>query len=505
MESVNPYELLGVNSNSTLKELKNNYYSLALYCHPDKGGSEKDMIILKNCYNYIKIQLENHTNKTYEELEKDFEIFCKDQEVIPPKFCKIFSETHEEWSNVFNTNFTENKYSNLFDIGYGDLMDSDKNLNSKYSVEVKGTNDNIFKTEIVVYDKPEPLPINVDHNTRLDLNVINDFTYNNMADYKLAFSDPIKLDQFYKEQNLQDLLKERQGTLPKMLIIYGTNKSSGNYYTAKRLQFYFQNSIIHNVNDSLSEIKFDHILAINAYRTYEFLENSYKPYSIILSGTDTLEDHVKNKKSISKIIKNAQNIITFNSEMMERSKNIYNIDNIEIIPQAVDISFNEETIDIEYDYYLWIGELRDIKNINLFLEIANKYNQYKYLIIGKSNDDPILNNLPSNIKYLGEFERNTVLNYIIKSKALINTSIEEGMSDTILSAMGLGCPVICNNNSGNSNIIDNLKTGYLFNEISDLENIFIKDHSKIILSAKNYIYNNHSISDEHWKYNKLFS
>jgi glycosyltransferase involved in cell wall biosynthesis len=505
MESVNPYELLGVNSNSTLKELKNNYYSLALYCHPDKGGSEKDMITLKNCYNYIKIQLENHTDKTYEELEKDFEIFCKDQESKPPKFCKIFSETHEEWSNTFNTNFTNNKYSNLFDSGYGNLMDSDKNINEDYSVDIKGTNANKFKTEIVVHNQPEPLPINVDHNTRLDLIVIDDYSYNDMADYKLAFSDPINLDQFYKEPDLKEILKERQGFLPKMLIIYGTSKTSGNYFTAKRLQFHFPNSIIHNVNDSLSEIKFDHILAINASRTCEFIENSYKPYSIILSGTDTLDNYVKNKNSISKIIKKAQNVITFNLEMMERGKKLYNIDNIKIIPQAVDISYNEEIIDIKYDYYLWIGELRDIKNINLFLEIANKYNQFKYLIIGKSNENLILDNLPNNVKYLGELKRNTVLNYIIKSKGLINTSIEEGMSDTILSSMALGCPVICKNNSGNSSIINNLKNGYLFNNINELENIFYKDNNKVILSAKNYIYNNHSISDEHWKYKKLFS
>ena len=118
MESINPYDLLGVSTKSSLKELKNNYYSLALYCHPDKGGSEKDMITLKNCYNYVKIQLENHTNKTYEELEEDFELFCKEQEQKPPQFCKIFSETHEEWSNAWRSMddrvFSHNCYFLLF-------------------------------------------------------------------------------------------------------------------------------------------------------------------------------------------------------------------------------------------------------------------------------------------------------------------------------------------------------------------------------------------------------
>ena len=55
--TINPYNLLGVNTKSTINELKKAYYNLALMCHPDKGGDEKDMVVVSNAYRYIKEQL----------------------------------------------------------------------------------------------------------------------------------------------------------------------------------------------------------------------------------------------------------------------------------------------------------------------------------------------------------------------------------------------------------------------------------------------------------------
>ena len=84
---IDPYGLLGVDSRSNLAELKKNYYNMALLCHPDKGGNNKDMNVVSSAYNYIKVQLENVKETTYETLEDEFAIFCKKQEEIkPPTF-----------------------------------------------------------------------------------------------------------------------------------------------------------------------------------------------------------------------------------------------------------------------------------------------------------------------------------------------------------------------------------------------------------------------------------
>ena len=81
---IDPYGLLGVDSRASLSELKKNYYNLALICHPDKGGNDKDMNVVSLAYNYIKEHLENVKETTYEKLEDEFADFCKGQESLKP-------------------------------------------------------------------------------------------------------------------------------------------------------------------------------------------------------------------------------------------------------------------------------------------------------------------------------------------------------------------------------------------------------------------------------------
>ena len=92
------------------------------------------------------------------------------------------------------------------------------------------------------------------------------------------------------------------------------------------------------------------------------------------------------------------------------------------------------------------------------------------------------------------------MNYIKNSNGLINITNQD-IDEIITSAMGLDCPIITKNID---DIIDNNETGLIFNDWNDLKQIFQKDKTKIILKAKNHIFNNYSITDEYWKYNELF-
>ena len=104
---IDPYGLLGVDSRASLSELKKNYYNLALICHPDKGGNDKDMNVLSLAYNYIKEHFENVKETTYEKLEDEFADFCKGQETLkPPTFGQIYEETND-WINDFNKKFEQ--------------------------------------------------------------------------------------------------------------------------------------------------------------------------------------------------------------------------------------------------------------------------------------------------------------------------------------------------------------------------------------------------------------
>lgn len=68
---INPFDLLGVDLNSSIEDVKHSYYNLALIMHPDRGGTLEEMDVLQKSYDWIKIQLlgVKDANKKYESFE----------------------------------------------------------------------------------------------------------------------------------------------------------------------------------------------------------------------------------------------------------------------------------------------------------------------------------------------------------------------------------------------------------------------------------------------------
>jgi len=220
---INPYSLLGVNDKSSLRELKKNYYNMALLCHPDRGGDKKDMNVVCLAYNYIKNQLENIKDSTYEELEDEFECFCKAQELIEvPKFGNIYEETNDwivdfnkEFDNKRNENNEINPYdNNPFENGYGNLMDinemlEDLEVSKEYISEEKEESKHKFTRKIIEYTEPEALPNTITYypldKKSKDINDYSDYGNDiKMTDYKKAFFEPEKM----KEVEERDYPKE---------------------------------------------------------------------------------------------------------------------------------------------------------------------------------------------------------------------------------------------------------------------------------------------------------
>lgn len=208
---INPFALLGVTTNSTFSELKRNYYNMALLCHPDKGGSNDDMITLHKAYNYCKEQLQSQEEKetTYQQLEYEFAEFCKKQEAQPPpSFSAIYEETND-WIKDFNNTFDQlnietnqnpetNSAYNPFEFGYGELMDTSEDISQLPSTlleykEIEETEPSqVFNREIIEYKEPQFLPDTFNHYP-LNCEKIDDFsgsTPNNqllMTDYYKSY------------------------------------------------------------------------------------------------------------------------------------------------------------------------------------------------------------------------------------------------------------------------------------------------------------------------------
>lgn len=127
--TINPYELLGVDPHkTTLSQLKKTYYHLALLIHPDKSSNPNasiEMDVIHNAYLYCRGQIQNAVDKetTFENLEKEFERFCKTQEDAAPTFRDIVDDVME--LKKFNDAFVETDgYRASFTGGYGDVMEA---------------------------------------------------------------------------------------------------------------------------------------------------------------------------------------------------------------------------------------------------------------------------------------------------------------------------------------------------------------------------------------------
>jgi curved DNA-binding protein CbpA len=226
---INPYELFGLTTESSVKELKKMYYSMALLVHPDKGGTEKEMDVLHKAYKYVLHQLQNKSldisTKSLDDLEAEFKEFCDNQEKEPmPSFAQIYEDTNE-WIKGFHREFEKNRESAEYNLnpfglnhGYGNLMDkSEINMLKAFDIEYKNDDynkirnetENLNKKTVTPFNKEiiqykEPLGIEQFTSATFDLKnkKVSDYSTENASDYIGAFSSPIKINDSTKKIDL---------------------------------------------------------------------------------------------------------------------------------------------------------------------------------------------------------------------------------------------------------------------------------------------------------------
>ena len=245
MSSIDPYQLLGVTSKSNIKELKKNYYSLALICHPDRGGNTNDMVTLYKAYLYVKQQLQFVSTSTFLSAEQDFKTFYESNKDIIPSYNETWKNSeHAAFLKKFNSSFEKQQLiqeaNTQFNDGYGDYINDAEII---YEDELKSIihtflrqnsistrlinhifsflNFNIksFTTDITLYEEPTSYGTDFVTLSNLEDKPITDYSlnYNSLStsDYKLAFSENhttnINLDN--RPSTLEDLVKEREEQL----------------------------------------------------------------------------------------------------------------------------------------------------------------------------------------------------------------------------------------------------------------------------------------------------
>ena len=101
--------LFGITVDDSLKELRRRYYDLALLCHPDRGGSKDDMLVVQRTYEALKAAMEHQAEGECkrEYLETKLRELEKEQTTTTEIPCvrAIFDEVHDHFNQRFNDAF----------------------------------------------------------------------------------------------------------------------------------------------------------------------------------------------------------------------------------------------------------------------------------------------------------------------------------------------------------------------------------------------------------------
>ena len=140
--------------------------------------------------------------------------------------------------------------------------------------------------------------------------------------------------------------------------------------------------------------------------------------------------------------------------------------NVVQIPNAIDLNLIPKKSTKQFEnQIIFAGRLSKEKGIEILLEAATQLpDNYNLLIAGSGPLEEKVRNLAdkkTNVHYLGYQSKQNLLSLIRGSDLLIQPSLEEGISSTLLEAMACGTCILASNIEGISEIVENNKTGLL--------------------------------------------
>lgn len=136
------------------------------------------------------------------------------------------------------------------------------------------------------------------------------------------------------------------------------------------------------------------------------------------------------------------------------------------VPNALDITSLSENEDRRYlKQVIFAGRLSIEKGINTLIEIGKKLpSDIQLIILGTGPEEQKIKDLAKNKKnvhYLGYQNKKNTISLIRGSDILIQPSLKEGISSTILESMACGTIVIASNVGGNTELIENRVNGII--------------------------------------------
>ena len=157
------------------------------------------------------------------------------------------------------------------------------------------------------------------------------------------------------------------------------------------------------------------------------------------------------------------------------------------VPNALDITSLSQNEDRRFPkQVIFAGRLSVEKGIDALIEIGKKLpSDIQLMILGTGPEEQKIKNLAKNqknIHYLGYQNKENTISLIRGSDILIQPSLKEGISSTILESMACGTVVIASNVGGNTELIENRING-IIKDPND-SNCFVEEIITLFDNAK---------------------
>ncbi|CDI06492.1 glycosyltransferase family 4 protein [Candidatus Nitrosotenuis uzonensis] len=166
------------------------------------------------------------------------------------------------------------------------------------------------------------------------------------------------------------------------------------------------------------------------------------------------------------------------------------VTNIKQVPNAIDVKSLPQNVDRLYEkQIIFAGRLSKEKGIDTLVKIARMLPTDIHLIVLGSGPEEAkmrdLAEIQNNVHFLGYKSKEKTISLIRGSDILIQPSLAEGISTTILEAMACGTAVVASNVGGNGEVIKNGITGFLFDPHNYEE--FVRKITELLSDKKNTI------------------
>lgn len=218
--------------------------------------------------------------------------------------------------------------------------------------------------------------------------------------------------------------------------IFSEIKRFSNIY--KKLKKTLKDCDVMHINVSCSKI--------GIIKDYLCIKKAYKKgvKTLVQFHCNIADQVVSNfqRKILKKIINITNKLVVINNTSKKYLMDHYNVESI-LIPNF--IKLNNEKNNHSYNdlkNILFVGNVTETKGVNLIVQVAKKFKNLNFILVGKVCDDFDVTNISSNVQIVGMVEKQEVFKYLQKSDVFLFPSYTEGFPLSILEAMNAGLPCI---------------------------------------------------------------